>query len=151
MKDVQILVRRILTLAKSRGAKNDKASVFGAAETAADSFLQKPKKLFETRRKFMKEFQFLLQNGSRRWRIGSLKLITWRHPFYSIVIENTTNNIKSNHDGNEDGDEEDNNNSKSRNINQVNNGQDWSSKDNSCFNAGVCIAWHFIDVKAENR
>ena len=37
----------------------------------------------------------------------------------------------------DDGDEEDSNSSKSRNINQVNNGQDCSSKDNSCFN-GMC-------------
>lgn len=49
MKDVQILVRRILTLAKSRGAKNDKASVFGAAETAAESFFAKAKKTFMKR------------------------------------------------------------------------------------------------------
>ena len=91
MKDVQILVRRILTLAKSRGAKNDKASVFGAAETAADSFFAKAKKNFyETRRTFMKEFQFLLQNGSRRWRIGYLKLKTWRYYLYSIVIKETS-------------------------------------------------------------
>ena len=55
----------------------------------------------------------------------------------SMPREKKNTNINTNIKNNHDDDEEDSNNSMSRNINQVNNGQDCSSKDNSCFN-GMC-------------